>query len=103
MSLTLEKNISNNYNISSYMRKEKIYRYDNQKYNHNKNIQAKSDRLHYILNKIKGENRDAAVNIVKLYDERKISQSDKLEDLLWELRFSNGKVVKNKVERLLGK
>ena len=48
--LDQNNNIYNN-NINHNMRKEKVYRYDNKQYNHNKNIQAKSDRLHYILKK----------------------------------------------------
>jgi hypothetical protein len=67
MSLTVEKNIYNNYNIT---------------YNMNKNIKIRSNRLHYIANKVKGENASLAKKIVELYDNRKISQSDKLEDLL---------------------
>jgi len=48
----------------------------------NKNIKIRSSRLHYIANKVKGENATLAKKIVELYDSRKISQSDKLEDLL---------------------
>jgi hypothetical protein len=92
MSLTKRNKIYNNYNNNN-----------NMIYNMNKNIKIRSNRLHYIANKVKGENASLAKNIVELYDSRKISQSDKLEELLWELRFSNGKVVKNKANRLINK
>ena len=84
MSLSYSKNIYNNYN-------------NNMSYNMNKNIKIRSNRLHFIANKVKGENAMLANKIVELYDTRKISQSDKLEELLWELRFSNGKVVKKEL------
>ena len=90
MSLTREKNIYNNYN-------------NNMSYNMNKNIKIRSNRLHFIANKVKGENATLANKIVELYDTRKISQSDKLEELLWELRFSNGKVVKKRANKLIDK
>ena len=78
------------------MTRNKSDKYDNAKFNHNKNVQMKSDRLHFIANKSEGENAMLAKKIVELYDTRQISQSDKIEDLLWELRFSNGKVIKKK-------
>ena len=106
MSLTkrnkIYNNCNNNMSYNTTRNKKKEDKYDNAKFNHNKNIKFKSDRLHFIASKVKGENAALAKNIVELYDNRKVSQSDKLE-LLWELRFSNGKVVKNKANRLINK
>ena len=68
MSLSPGNKTFNNYNISSNMRKEKVDKYDNAKFNHNKNVKMKSDRLHFIANKSKGENAMLAKKIVELYD-----------------------------------
>ncbi len=105
MSLTERLKIFNNYNISSNMTRSKklIAKEEQTELGMNKNTYNRLQRLRYIASKAKGEKKELVDNIVDLYKVRKISQSDKLEDLLWDYLISDSKVYFNRLDKIVKK